>query len=41
MIHTWFRIGVRVKNIRADVGFATDKSQDCTAFYHLIDDELK
>lgn len=41
MIHPWFRFGVTVKNIRADVDFVTDKSQDCTAFYHLIDDELK
>ena len=37
----FLRLGVPVKNIRVEVGSATDKIQERPVFYHLIDDELK
>lgn len=37
----FLKLGVPVKNIRAEVGSAADKIQDRSVFYHLIDDELK
>jgi DNA invertase Pin-like site-specific DNA recombinase len=37
----FLRLGVPGKNIRVEVGSATDKIEDRPVFYHLIDDELK
>ena len=37
----FLRLGVPVKNIRVEVGSASDKIQDRPVFYNLIDDELK
>jgi len=37
----FLKLGVPVKNIRVEVGSASDKIQDRPVFYNLIDDELK
>lgn len=37
----FLKCGVPVKNILVEVGSAANKIQNCPAFYHLIDNELK